>query len=89
MHGKFHGSIFPPKNMLTTTNIINIKFPYGNIIRSTMKGGLYLPMLKNTARQAHIYPNIKHSLVTFRALCDASLTETFRKIISLSFTRTI
>ena len=34
-------------------------------------------MLPNTARQEHIYPNIKHSLVSIGELCDAGCTVTF------------
>ena len=35
-------------------------------------------MLPSTAIKAHILPNIKHSLVSIRALCDAGCTVTFR-----------
>ena len=51
-------------NVQPTTNIINEIFPNGQIIRSTMEEKLDLPMLPNTATQAHILPNIKHSLVS-------------------------
>ena len=45
---------------------------------STMEGGLYSPMLTNTARQAHILPNIKNSLLYIVALCDEVFTVVFR-----------
>ena len=43
-----------------------------------MEGGLDLPMLSNAARQSHIFPNIKHSLVSIGELCDAGCTVTFK-----------
>ena len=43
-----------------------------------MEGGLYLPMLPNTARQAYILPNIKHELNSNRSLCDAGFTFIFK-----------
>ena len=43
-----------------------------------MEGELYLPMLPRTSRQAHIFPNIKHSLVSIGALCGAGCISTFR-----------
>ena len=79
MHGKFHGSIYPPKNVQQTTNIINSKFPNGQIIISTMEGVLDLPMLPNTEILAHIFPNIKHSLVSIVELCDVVCTVKFKK----------
>ena len=57
------------KNVRPTTNIINTKFPNGQIIRPTTEGELDLSMLPNIVRQAHILPNIKHSLVSIGALC--------------------
>ena len=42
-----------------------------------MKGGLYLPMLSNIEKQAHIFPNIKHSLVSIGALYSSSCTLVF------------
>ena len=65
-------------NMQPKTNIINAKFPNEKIIRSTMERGLGLPMLPNIARQAHAFPNIKKSLVSIGASCDASFTVTFK-----------
>ena len=35
-------------------------------------------MFPSTTRQAHILPNIKHSLVYIGALCYAGYTVTFR-----------
>ena len=35
-------------------------------------------MLPNIARQAHISPNIKHSLFSIGALCDSGRTVTFK-----------
>ena len=66
------------KNVRPTTNIIIETFPNGNIIRSTMKGELDLPMLPNISRQAHIFPNIKHSLFLIESLCDDGCTVTFK-----------
>ena len=65
-------------NVRPTTNIINAKFPNGKIIKPTMEGGLYLPMLPNTARQANISPHIKHPLVSIGALYDVRCIVTFR-----------
>ena len=65
-------------NVQPTTDIINTKFPNGQIIRSTMEGGLYLPMLPSIEIQAHIFPNIKHSLVSIGTLCDAGFIVAFR-----------
>ena len=65
-------------NVPPTTNIINSKYTNGQIIRFTIEGGLDLPMLLNTSGQARIFPNIKHSLVSIVALCDASCTVTFK-----------
>ena len=51
-----------------------------------MEGGLYLPMLTNIARQAHIFPNIKHSLVYIGALIDAGCIVKFRiKYVTLIY----
>ena len=61
-------------NVRLTINIINAKFPNGKIFRSTE---LYLPMLPSTTRQAHIFPNIKHSPVAIGALCDELCIVTF------------
>ena len=65
-------------NVQPATKIINAKFPNGYIIRSTIEGGLDLPVLPNIARQEHILPNIKQSLVFIGALCDAICTVTFK-----------
>ena len=65
-------------NAQPKTKIINEKCPTGHIIRSTMEGELDFPMLPNIARQAHISPNIKHSLVSIGSLCDAGCTVTFK-----------
>ena len=43
-----------------------------------MEGELDLPMLPNISRQAHILPNLKHSLVSIGALFDAGCTVTFK-----------
>ena len=43
-----------------------------------MEGGLYLPMLPNTAILSHIFSNIKHSLVSIGSLCDSGCTVTFK-----------
>ena len=43
-----------------------------------MEGRLDLPMLPNTARQAHILPSINNSLVYIVALCDEVFTVVFR-----------
>ena len=43
-------------NLEPTTKIINENFPNGQIIKSTMWGGVYLYMLTSTSRQAHISP---------------------------------
>ena len=58
-------------NVHPTTNIINVECNNGQIIISTMEGELDLPMIPSTARQAHIFPNIKHSLVYIEAICDS------------------
>ena len=47
------------------------KYPNEKIIISTIEGELDFPMLPNIERQAHILPNIKNSLVSIGALCDA------------------
>ena len=65
-------------NVQPTTNMINEKFPSGQIIRSIIEGELDLPMLPNIARQAHILSNIKHSLVSIGALYDAGRKVTLR-----------
>ena len=78
MNGKFMAVSAHLNNVRPTTNIINETFPNGNIIISTMEGELDLPMLPNIARQAHIFPNIKHSLVLIGSLCDAGCTVTFK-----------
>ena len=78
MNGNFQGSFCPPKNVRTTTDIINAKFPNGQIIRSTIESELDLSMLLNIARQAHIFPNMKHSLVSIGELYDAGCTFTFK-----------
>ena len=64
-------------NVRPTTKIINTHFPNEQIIRSTMEGELDLPMLPSTAIYAHIFPNIKHSLVYIIALYDAGCIVTF------------
>ena len=64
--------------MQLTTNIINAKYPNGHVIISKMEGGRYLPMSPSTERQAHIFPNIKHSLVSIGELYDAGYIVTFR-----------
>ena len=61
-----------------TRNIINQKCSNGMMIIFTMEGKLYLPMSPGTARHAHILPNIKNSLVSTGALCDARFIVTFR-----------
>ena len=63
--------------MQPTTKIINTKFPNGQAIRSTIEGVLYLPKLQNTARQAHICPNINHSLVSIGSICGVGCTVKF------------
>ena len=55
-------------NVQPTTNIIDAKYPNGQIIRSKIEGRLDLTMLPNIAIGAHIFPNIKHSLVSIGAL---------------------
>ena len=64
--------------MRTETKNINTKFTNGQIIKFKTEGELDSLMLPNTARRAHILPNIKHSLVSIGALCDASYTVTFK-----------
>ena len=64
-------------NVQPTTKITNVKCPHGQIIRYTMEGGLDFPMLTITARQAHIFPNIKHSLVSLGEICDAGCIVVF------------
>ena len=44
-----------------------------------MEGVLDLPMLPNTEILAHIFPNIKHSLVSIVELCDVVCTVKFKK----------
>ena len=61
-----------------TTNIISQKCPNRKIIRSTLEGGLYLPMITSIEGQAHISTDIKHSPVFIGALCDAECIVTFR-----------
>ena len=46
-----------------TTKTNNEKCLNGKIIKSKIGGYLDLPMLPNIERQAHIFPNINHSLV--------------------------
>ena len=65
-------------NVQPITKIINAKFPNGYMIVSTMGGELDLPMLPNASRQAHILPNMKHSLVSIGALYDTNYTVTFK-----------
>ena len=48
IHGKSHGSIFPPKKYATKKRLSMKKSPNGNIIRSTMESGLDLTILPNT-----------------------------------------
>ena len=43
-----------------------------------MERELDSPMLPNTSRHAHIFPNIRHSLVSIGALYDAGCTVTFK-----------
>ena len=43
-----------------------------------MEAELDLPILPRTAIKAHIFPNIKHSLVSIGSLHDAGCTVTFR-----------
>ena len=54
-----------------------------------MERELDLPMLLITSRQAQIFKNIKHFLVSIGALCDAGYTVTFRIKMSLLFTKKI
>ena len=65
-------------NVRTTTKIINSNCPNGQIIRSTMEGELYFPMLANIAIQAHILPNIKYFIVSIGSLRDAGCTVTLK-----------
>ena len=58
------------KNVQPTTKTMNEKIPNGKIIKYTMEGYLDLSMLPDIARQAHIFPNINHSLVSIGDLCD-------------------
>ena len=59
-------------------HIINAKRHNEYIIISTMEGELDLPMLPSTARQVHIFLNIKHSLVSIGALFDSECIVVFR-----------
>ena len=43
-----------------------------------MEGESDLTMSPSTERKAHIFPNIKHSLVSIGSLCDAECIVTFR-----------
>ena len=77
-------------NLQPTTKIINRTFPKVQIIRSTVEIELYLPIQRSKSRQAHIFPNIKHSLVSIGELCDAVCIVTFRiKYITLMYKNNI
>ena len=65
-------------NVRPTTNIINAKFSYRQIIISTMEGELYLPMLLSTVLKSQILLNTKQSLVSIGALYDKGCIVTLR-----------
>ena len=65
-------------NLCPTEKNINEKSPNGKIIRYKIEDQLNLPMLTDLARQAHIFPNIKHSLISIKELYDAGCTVTFK-----------
>ena len=65
-------------NVCATTKSVQEKFPNRQIIKSTLEGILDPPMLTNIAIQAHIFPNIRHSLVSILSLFDAVCTVIFK-----------
>ena len=65
-------------NLRPTAKMTNKKFPNRQIIRSSIKGELNLPMSPNISRQSHNSPNIKHSIVSIGTLCDAGCAVTFK-----------
>ena len=49
---------------------VKVKLPDGGIITSTHTALLNLPQLPMKARRAHIFPDIKHSLISINMLCE-------------------
>ena len=66
------------KNVRHKKHIINETFPNGQITVSRIEGELYITMLPSNGRQAHILPNIEHSLVSVGAIFDAGCAVKFR-----------
>ena len=48
------------------------------MIKSTTEGELDLPMLPKIARQAYIFPKIKHYIVFIGSLCNSRFIVTFK-----------
>ena len=53
-----------------TVDELRVKLPDGGTITATHTALLNLPQLPMRARRAHIFPDIKHSLISINMLCE-------------------
>ena len=65
--------------MRETANPIQVTVANGEKVRSTREGLIDVPDLPARARNAHILPGIKHSLLSIVRLCNAGCKVIFGK----------
>ena len=71
----FMTSSYPLTDKATTKAAISVSMPNGTTIKSTHQGRLPLPAPINM--EAHVLPELSHSLISIGKLCDAGCTATF------------
>ena len=69
----------PVLEMRETANPIQVTVANGEKVRSTHEGLIDVPDLPARARNAHILPGIKHSLLSVVRLCNAGCEVIFSK----------
>ena len=62
------------------TSGLEVKLPDGATIKSTHTAILDIPQLPMRARRAHLFPDIKHALLSISMLCDEGYMAIFDKI---------
>ena len=56
---------------------VRVQLPDGSTIQSTHTALINFPQLPMEARRAHLFPNIKHALLSISMLCDQGYTAIF------------
>ena len=57
-------------NRQSTNDGVRVKLPDGSIIKATHTANINFPQLPMEARKAHLFPDIKHALLSISMLCD-------------------